>query len=186
MVMLTLTRDNMDQVIPLAEILRDKADLFTFNRLARVGEGASLRLPEKERYTAFLESYTEAASSNPVLGLKDNLINILRHRKGMEPFGGCAGYGCSAAFNFVSLLPDGEVHACRKFPSYIGNALLNTLSEIYDSPAAGRYRSGCNGCRECFIRPVCGGCMAMAYSAGLDVFEERDPFCFMGQEAIRK
>jgi selenobiotic family peptide radical SAM maturase len=183
MVMLTLTRDNIDQVIPLAEILRDKADLFTFNRLALVGQGANLHLPGKERYAAFLEAYTEAAHTNPVISLKDNLINIIRYRKGVEPFGGCTGYGCGAAFNFICLLPDGEVHACRKFPSYIGNALLNSLSEIYDSAAAGRYRSGCSECRGCAIRPVCGGCMAMAHSFGLNVFEEKDPFCFMAHES---
>jgi selenobiotic family peptide radical SAM maturase len=44
MVMLTLTRDNLEQVLPLAETLRDKADLFTFNRLSMVGEGAKLQV----------------------------------------------------------------------------------------------------------------------------------------------
>jgi selenobiotic family peptide radical SAM maturase len=42
MVMLTLTGGNMDQVIPLAELLRDKADVFHFNRLSLFGEGANL------------------------------------------------------------------------------------------------------------------------------------------------
>jgi selenobiotic family peptide radical SAM maturase len=185
MVMLTLTRDNVHQVLPLAETLRHKVDLFTFNRLALVGQGASLHLPEKDQYIAFLESYSEAARTNPVISLKDNLINILRYRKGVEPFGGCTGYGCGAAFNFVSLLPDGEVHACRKFPSYIGNVLLDSLEDIYDSAAARRYRSGCNECRSCTIRPVCGGCMAMAHSFGLNVFEEKDPFCFIAQATVR-
>ncbi|TKB08240.1 selenobiotic family radical SAM modification target peptide [Desulforhopalus sp. IMCC35007] len=42
MVMLTLTRENMAQVLALAEILQDKPDLFTFNRLAMMGKGAAL------------------------------------------------------------------------------------------------------------------------------------------------
>ncbi|MEW6667267.1 MAG: thio(seleno)oxazole modification radical SAM maturase SbtM [Thermodesulfobacteriota bacterium] len=179
MVMLTLTRDNMDQVLPLADYIGEKADLFTFNRLSLTGEGARLRLPAKDRYAAFLESYAEAAEVNPVLGLKDNLLGILRHVKGIEPFGGCTGYGCGAAFNFVSLLADGEVHACRKFPSPIGNVLEQGMAGVYDSAGARKYRSGCEACRGCAIRPVCGGCMAMAHSFGLDVFRERDPFCFM-------
>ena len=41
MVMLTLTRENCDQVLDLAEVLRGRVDLFTFNRLAMVGEGAA-------------------------------------------------------------------------------------------------------------------------------------------------
>jgi len=179
MVMLTLTRDNIDQVLPLAEELRNRADLFTFNRLSMVGEGAKLRLPSKERYAAFLEEYMEASKSNPAIALKDNLINIVLQREGADLFGGCAGYGCGAAFNFISLLPDGEAHACRKFPSLIGNVLEEGIAGVYDSEAAKRYRSGCAACSRCVVRPVCGGCLAVSHSFGLDIFEERDPFCFM-------
>jgi len=177
-VMLTLTRDNIDQVLPLAEILRDKADSFTFNRLSQVGEGAQLTLPSRDQYRDFLIKYVEAAKTNPVITLKDNLINIILEKRGEELFGGCAGYGCSAAFNFLAILPDGEVHACRKFPSYIGNLHFQSIGEIYDSDAAHRYRGGTEACKSCSIRPVCGGCLAVMYGQGLDIFEARDPHCF--------
>jgi selenobiotic family peptide radical SAM maturase len=179
MVMLTLTKDNIDQVLPLAEKLRNKTDLFTFNRLSMVGEGAKLQLPSKKRYAAFLEEYVEASRSNPTMALKDNLINIVLQKKERDLFGGCAGYGCGAAFNFIAVLPDGEAHACRKFPSPIGNVLQQGIEGVYDSSAAKRYRSGCSACSQCTIRSVCGGCLAVSHSFGLDVFEQRDPFCFM-------
>jgi selenobiotic family peptide radical SAM maturase len=179
MVMLTLTRDNMEQVLPLSEMLCGLTDRFHFNRLSMVGEGANLHLPDKGKYIEFLESYVSAAEKNPILGMKDNLINILYHKKGMKPFGGCTGYGCGAAFNFLTLLPDGEVHACRKFPSLIGNISHQNIAEIYESDIAKRYRSGCNICRSCAIRPVCGGCLAIAHSHHLNIFEEKDPYCFM-------
>ena len=177
--MLTLTRDNIDQVLPLAEILRDRADFFTFNRLALFGEGANLALPEKDTYRKFLEEYLKEAENNPILGLKDNLFNILKKKAGQDPFCGCAGYGFGAAFNFVSLLSDGEVHACRKMPSLIGNLYKESLSDIYDSEIANRYRMGSSACAECSIRPVCGGCLAVTMSYGLDIFTEKDPMCFM-------
>jgi selenobiotic family peptide radical SAM maturase len=178
MVMLTLTSANVDQVIPLGEMLRDRTDVFHFNRLSLAGEGANLRLPSRERYRSFLDDYLKAMQGNPVLGLKDNLFNIIREEHNTEWFGGCTGYGCGAAFNFVSLLADGEVHACRKFPSPIGNVFHQSIAEIYDSPAANRYRLGPDACRSCSIRPACGGCLASAYSHGLNVFEDKDPFCF--------
>jgi selenobiotic family peptide radical SAM maturase len=183
MVMLTLTRDNLDQVLPLADMLRGRADLFSFNRLALVGEGASLSLPSRADYVAFLAAYLEAAKRNPVMGLKDNLLNIHRHACGEPLFGGCAGFGCGAAFNFLTLLPDGEVHACRKFPSLIGNLRERSLAEIYDSDLARRYRAGSEACRGCAIRAVCGGCLASTHSLGLDVFTRRDPYCFMDRKA---
>jgi len=178
MVMLTLTRENIDQVLPLAEVLRGKTDIFHFNRLSLVGEGAHLRMPDARQYRSFLRSYLDAARTNPVMGIKDNLINIIHQAQDLPLFGGCTGYGCGAAFNFVSLLADGEVHACRKFPSPIGNIHHQSLTEIYDSDQAHRYRSGSTACQSCAIRPVCGGCLASAYSHKLNVFEDKDPFCF--------
>lgn len=179
MVMLTLTRGNLDQVLPLAEVLRDRTDLFTFNRLSMVGEGARLQTPLREEYQVFLMDYLRALEKNPTMALKDNLINILLEQKGEKLFGGCAGFGCGAAFNFVALLPDGAVHACRKFPSLIGNINTQSLAAIYDSETAARYRRGPESCRGCRIRHVCGGCLAVAYSHGLDIFSECDPCCFI-------
>ena len=178
MVMLTLNRDNMDQVLPLADVLEDRADSFTFNRLATVGEAETLSLPTPQDFKSFLNDYVCAAQSNPVLSLKDNLINLVKAENGLELFGGCTGHGCGAAFNFVSLLPDGEVHACRKFPSMIGNIKEDSLLNIYSASIAQQYRIGSSACRGCDMFTVCRGCPAVVYGMGLDCFESRDPFCF--------
>lgn len=178
-VMLTLTKDNLDQVIPLAELLEDEADRFTFNRLSQTGEGASLRVPTTYEYGEFMIRYMVAKKRLGVLGYKDNLFNIFRKELGMKLQGGCTGFGCGAAFNFVAVLPNGDVHACRKFPSYIGNIREQSLGEIYDSPAAVRHRRGCLACDGCEIRDKCGGCLAVTAGHGLDPFTQRDPHCFM-------
>ena len=181
-VMLTLTRDNMDQVLPLAERLRGLTGNFTFNRLSPVGQGAELLLPTKDEYESFLREYRAAAKTNPVLGIKDNLINILRRESGHRPFGGCTGFGCGAAFNFAALLPDGEVHACRKFPSWIGNIFQTSLQAIFDSDQARGYRAGSSACAGCNLRPVCGGCQAVVSGLGMDPGRDLDPYCFYSQK----
>ena len=178
-VMLTLTRKNIDEVIPLARVLKGKTDHFTFNRLSLVGEGAHLQLPEKERYEQFLAEYVEIFKDDGYVGYKDNLINTILMHKGMKTFDGCTGFGCGAAFNFVAVLPDGEVHACRKFPSLLGNILDTRLDKLYDSETAQQYRRGSQQCRGCRLRSRCGGCLAVAYSHGRDIFREKDPFCFI-------
>lgn len=179
MVMLTLTRDNMDQVLGLADILRDKADRFTFNRLSLVGEGANLLTVDVKNYPAFLSDYIEAADKNPAMGIKDNLLNIVYREQERPLFGGCTGFGCGAAFNFIALLADGTVHACRKLPSPLGNIMDHSLAEIFHNEAAGRYRQGAAECRDCPIRPVCGGCLAVSHGQGLDIFRQKDPYCFI-------
>lgn len=179
MVMLTLTRANRHEVLALAEELLDKTDLFTFNRLAMVGEGAELASVEPESFPQFLETFLAASSSNDMLGLKDNFLNLLLAEHQRPLTGGCTGFGCGAAFNFVSVLPDGEVHACRKFPSLIGNIFTHSLNDIYNSEQAQKYRAGSSGCQGCEIRPVCRGCLAVTHGFGLEVFTSRDPYCFM-------
>jgi selenobiotic family peptide radical SAM maturase len=177
-VMLTLTRDNLDQVIPLGKCLKDRVDLFTFNRLSLMGEGANLIMADPDTYSAFLETYVHAAETHPVFQLKDNLFNIILHNNQSPLFGGCTGYGCGAAFNFVSVLATGKVHACRKFPSPIGDITRQSLTEIYHSDIAERYRKGPDDCGSCRLNLVCRGCMAAAHSYGLDVFNRKDPYCF--------
>ena len=179
MVMLTLTRENSGQVLQLAELLRHKVDHFNFNRLAMVGEGASLASADIDTYPDFLRNYLAVARHNPIMGLKDNLFNLIQLQDGSDHFfSGCAGYGCGAAFNFVSLLPDGRVDACRKFDSPLGTIFENSLLAIYESERARRYRKGPRGCENCTIRPLCRGCMAVIYGMGKDVFGAPDPYCF--------
>ncbi len=177
-VMLTLTRANLDQVIPLGEQLRGLTGRFTFNRLAQVGEGRDLEGATKTELVRFLKDYLEARRSNPVFGFKDNLFNILRRQAGRRLFPGCTGFGCGAAFNFVALLPDGEVHACRKFPSRIGDIRKSNLQAIYHSEEARGYRAGSLSCRQCRLRHACGGCLAVSHGRRLDPLRDRDPYCF--------
>ncbi len=178
-VMLTLTEENVEEVLPLAEFLRDKADLFTYNRLSMVGEGAALQSALGTNYQDFIKDYIAARKNNPIIAQKDNLINIVRDQQGLEFFGGCTGFGCGAAFNFVAILPNGEVHACRKYPSPIGNIHQHSLAEIYYSEQAKAYRHGPSDCSGCHLRAVCGGCPAVTYGCGREPLVVKDPACFV-------
>lgn len=184
-VMLTLTRANLDEVLPLGESLRGLTARFTFNRLSQVGSAVGLELPEKGAFVRLLHEYLVACRTNPILRMKDNLFNLLRPR-GRRPLPGCTGFGCGAAFNFVSLLPDGEVHACRKYPSPLGNVRTASLDTIYDSPAARAYRAGLAACRGCRLRRHCRGCAAVVYGQGLDPLRDRDPYCFVEEKTVTR
>ena len=176
-VMMTVHRENLGEVLPLAERLGALADRFTFNRLSQVGKGESMSLPSKSDYAEFLASYRRAARTNRSLRLKENLFALVPGTKRGASHG-CTGYGCGAAFNFVALLPDGEVHACRKFPSPIGSLRRQTLAEAWESDGARAYRRGSRSCKGCEHRNRCGGCLAVSHGAGLRPLESRDPHCF--------
>jgi selenobiotic family peptide radical SAM maturase len=180
-VMLTLHRQNLGEAEGLAAALAGHADGFLYNRLAQVGSGTDLEQPTREEYVAFMRRWFRLARQHKFMGFKDSLFNIPRYHFGWRVRGGCTGAGCGAVFNFVALLPDGEVHACRKFPSPLGNVLDRGLEAIYASPEAQQYRIGCRECYWCPIRNSCGGCLAVGYGMGRDVFEQVDPHCFFAE-----
>ena len=76
-VMLTLSKDNLPDVIPLAEQLQGKANGFVFNRLSQVGEGATLALPTRDEYVGFMKQYLEASHRLSVIGFKDGLFKLI-------------------------------------------------------------------------------------------------------------
>lgn len=184
-VMLTLTRANMDQVLPLARELAGRADSFTFNRLALMGQGAALACADPAAYRAFLDEFLEAARDMSHLRPKDNLLNLLLAGRGEALTGGCTGHGCGAAFNFLALLSDGRAHACRKLHSPVGDVYASGLAAVYDSEAAAAWRRGSEACRGCHVRPACGGCPAVAAGLGKDPLRERDPYCWLEGPAVR-
>ena len=147
-----------------------------------VRDAAERKQDYNEIYATFADAYLTARRANPVLGLKDGLLNLRLKQRGHRLFGGCTGFGCGAAFNFVALLPDGEVHACRKFPSRLGNVVEDGFEAVYASRAARQYRRGPAACRGCGLRRVCGGCMAVVHGQGGRVHHDRDPQCFVNSE----
>jgi selenobiotic family peptide radical SAM maturase len=180
-VMLTLTKSNINQVLPLAEFLKDKTDCFSFARPASTGLGPVYDAPEREKYKNFIDSYITASMNNPIMGYKENLINIELKKRGMEPYGGCSGFGCGAAFCFLALFPGGDVHACGKINSPLGNIKESTILEIYSSEEARQYRIGPEECASCALRKYCGGCSAVATAFGFDCSKKHDPYCFIAE-----
>ena len=181
-VMLTLHAGNLGEVLPLARRLRGLTRRFAFNRLSQVGGGAEMALPSRDDYSVFLREYLRAAREERHLGTKENLFVLAREGDmGRGDLHGCTGYGCGAAFNFLALLPDGELHACRKFPSPVGHLGRQSLDEAWSSPEAARFRAGSDACRWCHLRNRCGGCLAVAHGAGLSPLVDRDPHCFAAE-----
>ena len=176
-VMFTLHDENINEVIPLARSLEGMIDMFSFNRLSLAGRGKCLSPVDIKKFYKLLDLYLEESKNLPYLNLKDNMFNRVLWNKGMELVGGCTGYGCGAAFNFLALLPDGEVHACRKFPSHLGNVFESSLHDIYWSSEAEAYRNAPVSCAKCKLCVVCRGCLAVTATYGLDPFKDRDPFC---------
>lgn len=71
---------------------------------------------------------------------------------------------CLAGTNTIAVRANGDVSICRFIPKTIANAFTDDLEAIFVKAALfeAEIRSR-NSCANCFLREVCGGCLAYAY-----------------------
>lgn len=86
--------------------------------------------------------------------------------------------GCNCAYNHLTLLPNGDLFACRRFESKIGNVFENKMSKVFLSQNS-KYRElqQKEGCKDCELLMYCRGCPAVSYGTYGD-FYAKDPQCW--------
>jgi radical SAM protein with 4Fe4S-binding SPASM domain len=86
---------------------------------------------------------------------------------------------CVAAYNGLTVLPNGDVLPCRPMGVVVGNILKNTFFEIwYTSDFLWKVRNmSRKGCEKCNNYELCGGCIAISNALHNDFFV-KDPQCF--------
>jgi len=87
--------------------------------------------------------------------------------------------GCNCANCHMTILPTGEVFACRRMESPIGNALTENMYDIYIGDAMNTYRK-CDQfekCSKCELLRFCRGCPAVAYGYTHNMYSA-DPQCW--------
>jgi len=195
-VMFTLSRLNVNDFPAVVKLLVDyEVDAFSFARLVRP---ELMSIDDYKRnsfspleYKNFLRKtynlYRELTNKGykTTFPLKDHLWKLfLYEQKIFSPdidsgekviYGGC-GLGIA---NF-SILSDGTVYACRRFPSFIGRVPEERLIDIFiKSPKLNHYRQVENfvKCKKCELLNYCRGCGAVAYGYSGSFFDP-DPQCW--------
>ena len=74
--------------------------------------------------------------------------------------------GCNCGNNHLTILPDGNVYACRRMESPVGNALEESLYDIFTGDRMNCYRryDDFKKCSKCELLRFCRGCPAVAYA----------------------
>lgn len=191
-VMFTVTRKNMNDLIPLIDIVDNlKVSIFDFARLVPMGSGAEMKgkmlspIEYQELLFAVLQKYQKIQrTTETYFGRKEHLWNLLYKQIGlMEPlpkdketiYG-----GCGIGYNILTILNDGSVLTCRRLPIKIGDILSDDLNQIYfHSKIMNDLRDEKRmiKCGECDLLQFCRGCPAVAYHEHSDPFAP-DPQCW--------
>ncbi len=187
-IMTTVSGTNIKEISEIIDtVIENKVDIFAFARYCPTSFEKSTHIEPLE-YKVFLETiwmkFEQYKDCGTTFNLKDHLWTLFLYEKGLfnidETLDREIIYdGCNCANCHITILPDGEVMACRRFKSLIGNAYKERLNEIFNGERINLYRQYDKfaKCAKCELLRFCRGCPAVAYGYTGD-FYAADPQCW--------
>ncbi|WP_081779677.1 radical SAM/SPASM domain-containing protein [Pseudobutyrivibrio sp. MD2005] len=191
--MATASKQNLDDILKCMDVAAEcGVQSFTFARYCATSpEKAKEEYPSPEEYRDFLLKYYnkrkefKKAGIRTEFGLKDHLFTLLQYELGdfevpeyskSNPDRICD--GCHLGQG-VAILANGDIMACRRMESVIGNMKTDNLAMVRESNLAQSYREVKNikKCKDCELLNWCRGCRAVGYNATGDLQAE-DPMCW--------
>lgn len=187
-IMTTVSGTNMAEIPGIIDlVVQHQADVFAFGRYCATSlERDTHMAPEQYRdlldvcWTRF-ERYKDSGTT---FNLKDHLWTLYLHEKGLfkiqDGLSDSVIYdGCNCGRNHMTILPNGDVYACRRMESRIGNTLTDSVFELFNGPCMGKYRQydRMEKCAKCELLRFCRGCPAVAYGQTHNPFAP-DPQCW--------
>jgi len=168
-------------------VVEQKADIFAFARYCPTSSEKSTHLTP-EQYRDLLEvcwqKFETYKDSETSFNLKDHLWTLFLYEKGLfkipEGLKDDVIYdGCNCSNCHLTILPKGEVFACRRFESNVGNVFNEKLIDIFTGDKMNYYRDfdKFEKCSKCELKRFCRGCPAVAYGYTGD-FYGADPQCW--------
>ncbi len=187
-VMTTVSNTNIKEIPAIIDLMVEKQiDVFAFARYCPTSLEKSTHIAPQE-YKEFLqlcwrkfENYKEAETT---FHLKDHLWTLFLYEQGLfsipERLEEEMIYdGCNCGNSHLTILPNGDVYACRRFESRVGNVYKDQLYDVFLGKNMDSYRQyhRFEKCSACELLRFCRGCPAVAYGYSHD-FYAADPQCW--------
>ena len=187
-VMTTVSKTNIHEIPAIIDlVVKNNVDIFAFARYCSTDSSWELMVSPTE-YRSLLETcwdrfhlYQDSGTS---FNLKDHLWTLFLYEKGLftpdkslDP--NVIYEGCSCGINHMTILSDGTVYACRRMESPIGNALRDSLYDVFLSDKMDDYRQyeQFQKCSKCELLRFCRGCPATACGIYGNMYAP-DPQCW--------
>ena len=191
--MATATRQNLDDILKCMDVAAEnQVSSFLFARYCATSpEKAREYYPSPEKYRDFLLRYYrkrtefEEQGCKTTFYLKDHLFTLLRYELGEFVIPEYAGTHPDRVFSGCHLgqvsviLPNGDLMACRRMESVVGNVNDASISAVRDSELCSGYREIHNirKCKDCELLQFCRGCRAVGFNVTGDL-QGSDPCCW--------
>ncbi|MDE6810235.1 MAG: radical SAM/SPASM domain protein, ACGX system [Muribaculaceae bacterium] len=187
-VMTTVSGTNLSEIPDIIDLVVEKGvNVFAFGRYCPTSSEKSTHISPGE-YRNFLDliwhKFEQHKDSGTIFNLKDHLWTLYLYEKGLfkipadsEPdviYDGCHCGDCH-----FTIQPNGNVMACRRFESVVGNLFKKPLYNIWTGTEMNYYRQfeKFEKCAKCELLRFCRGCPAVAYGYHRS-FYSPDPQCW--------
>lgn len=187
-IMSTVSKTNIDEIPELIDVVvENNVGLFSFARYCPTSIEKSVQMSPNE-YKDLLEKvwqkYQDYKDSNTFFTLKDHLWTLFLYEKGLYNIptnlkDDVIYDGCNCANSHLTILPNGDVFACRRMDSKVGNALTESMYDIFVNKMDDYRRfEEFEKCSKCELLRFCRGCPAVSYGTTHDMYSA-DPQCWM-------
>jgi len=188
-VMSTVSKTNMAEIPDLIDLTDSLGvDVYAVGRYCPTSKEKAydpdMHIPPSE-YKAFLEKcwerYEAHKNSSTTFQLKDHLWSLFLYEKGLYKPADCGGItgGCNCGRNHITILPNGDIYACRRMESKVGNINEDDLYGVWTGDKMNGYRQydKFTKCNKCNLKGVCRGCPSVTYGYTGDMYGA-DPQCW--------
>ena len=168
-------------------VVENRVDIFSFARYCPASDDKSLMVPAIE-YRKLLDEcwkrFEVYRNSSTIFNLKDHLWTLYLYEKGLFKIDDSLKKdvifeGCSCGIEHLTILPDGTLYACRRMESPVGNALIDSIFDVFFDGKMNEYRQfeKFEKCSNCELLRFCRGCPATAYAIKGNMYSP-DPQCW--------
>lgn len=188
-IMSTVSGTNINEMADVVDlVVKHNVDIFAFGRYCPTGSDKSTNILPLQ-YKSFLDTIWSKFESykkqgvNTYFNLKDHLWTLYLYEKGLFKIPQNSKRdmiyeGCHCGICHMTILPNGDVYACRRFESKVGNVFNEKLYDIFIKKEE-KYRDfdKFEKCSKCELKGFCRGCPAVAYGTNGN-FYSSDPQCW--------
>jgi radical SAM/SPASM domain protein of ACGX system len=192
-IMTTVSGTNIDEIPRLIDVVvQHKVDVFAFARYCPtrgvIDTFEKRARLEPEQYRQFLDrcwnKFEQYKDCGTTFNLKDHLWTLYLYERGLYPIpegldGDTIYDGCNCGIGHLTILPSGDIYACRRMESVIGNVFADRLADVFLGEKMDAYRAfeKFEKCSKCELLRFCRGCPAVAYGCTHNAYSG-DPQCW--------
>jgi radical SAM/SPASM domain protein of ACGX system len=187
-IMTTVSAANMQDIPGIIDmVVESRVDVFAFARYCPTSlekKGHIIPLKYKELLGVCWERFEKYKEKGTTFHLKDHLWTLFLHEKGLftipQGLDDTTIYdGCNCGNSHLTILPNGDIYACRRLESKVGNIFSDRLYDVFTGSEMDSYRDldKFEKCSKCELLQYCRGCPAVAYGHTRN-FYAADPQCW--------